>query len=86
CYDYMAGKATSPSRPLPRRQTQLYIVYGDKEWPAEREGLAKYRLVLEALRSKTFSVTIEDLPEEGHVPNGSLAKGLKRVFDGHQQP
>jgi predicted alpha/beta superfamily hydrolase len=86
CFDYMAGKATSPSRSLPRRRTQLYIVYGDKEWPALREGLAKYRPILEALRSKTFSVTIEDLPQEGHVPNGSLAKGLKHVFDGHKQP
>jgi predicted alpha/beta superfamily hydrolase len=86
CYDYMAGKATSPSRPLPRRHTQLYIVYGDREDPALREGMAKYRPILEALRSKTFSVTIEDLPEEGHVPNGSLAKGLKHVFDGYRQP
>jgi len=86
CHDYMAGKATSPSRPLPRRDTQLYIVYGDKEWPALREGLAKYRPTLEALRSKTFSVTIEDLPQEWHVPNGSLAKGLKHVFDGYRQP
>jgi predicted alpha/beta superfamily hydrolase len=87
CYDYMAGKATSPSRPLPRRLTQLYIVYGDKDPdPGLPEGLAKYRPILEALRSKTFSVTIEDLPEEGHVPNGSLAKGLKHVFDGRKQP
>jgi predicted alpha/beta superfamily hydrolase len=86
CYDYMAGKATSPSRPLPRRHTQLYIDYGDKEWPVLREGLAKYRPILEALRSKTFSVTIEDLPEESHVPDGSLAKGLKHVFDGYRQP
>ena len=86
CHDYMAGKATSPSRPLPRRHTQLYIIYGDKEWPGFRAGWAKYRPILEAVRSKTFSVTIEDLPEESHIPNGSLAKGLKHVFDGHQRP
>jgi predicted alpha/beta superfamily hydrolase len=86
CHDYMAGKATSPSRPLPRRHTQLYIVYGDREWPAMRAGLAKYRPILEALRSKTFSVTIEDLPLEPHVPDGSLARGLKHAFGGQQQP
>lgn len=86
CHDYMAGKATSPSRPLPRQHTQMYIVYGDREYPALREGMAKYRPILEALRSKTFSVTIEDLPQETHIPNGSLAKGLKHVFDGYRQP
>lgn len=87
CYDYMAGKARTPSRPLPRRHTQLYIVYGDKDFdPGTPEGLAKYRPILEALRSETFSVTIEELPEEGHVPNGSLAKGLKHVFGGQRQP
>ena len=79
-------EALFPARPLPRGHTQLYIVYGDKEWPALREGLAKYQPILEAFRSKTFSVTIEDLPQESHIPNGSLAKGLKHVFDGYQQP
>ncbi len=86
CHDYMAGKATSPSRPLPLGHTQLYIVYGDKDWPAFREGFAKYRPILEALRSTTFSVTIEDLPEEWHVPDRSLARGLKHVFEGYKQP
>ena len=85
-YDYMVAKATSTSRPLPRRHTQLHIVYGDKESPALREGLAKYRPVLEALKSDTLSITIRDLPEEGHVPIDGLAKGLKQVFDGYHYP
>jgi predicted alpha/beta superfamily hydrolase len=85
-YDYMAAKATSASRPLPRRLTQLHIVYGDKESHEMRDGLAKYRPLLEALRSDTLSITIEDLPQEMHVPNGSLSKGLKQVFDGYLYP
>ena len=37
-HDYMVAKATSTSRPLPRRLTQLHIVYGDKELPSIRGG------------------------------------------------
>ncbi len=85
-YDYMAAKATSAARPLPRRNTRLYVVYGDKELPDVREGLAKYRPLLEALRSDTLSITIEDLPQETHVPSNSLSKGLKQIFDGYLYP
>ena len=85
-YDYMAAKATSAARPLPRRNTRLYVVYGDKEDRDVREGLAKYRPLLEALRSDTLSMTIDDLPQETHVPSNSLSKGLKQIFDGYLYP
>jgi len=85
-YDYMAAKATSAARPRPRRNTGLYVIYGDKEMPDVREGLAKYRPLLEALRSDTLSITIEDLPQETHVPSNSLSKGLKQIFDGYLYP
>ena len=85
-YDYMAAKATSAARPLPRRNTRLYVVYGDKEEPDVREGLAKYRPLLEALRSDTLSIAIEDLPQEMHVPSNSLSKGLRQIFDGYLYP
>ena len=85
-YDYMAAKATRAARPRPRRDTRLYVVYGDKELPDVREGLAKYRPLLEALRSDILSVVIEDLPQEMHVPSNSLSKGLKHVFDGYLYP
>jgi len=85
-YDYMAAKATSAARPLPRRNTRLYVVYGDKEDRDVREGLAKYRPLLEALRSDTLSITVEDLPQEMHVPSNSLSKGLKQIFDGYLYP
>jgi len=85
-YDYMAAKATSAARPRPRRNTRLYVVYGDKELPDVREGLAKYRPLLEALRSDTLSITIEDLPQERHVPSNSLSKGLNQIFDGYRYP
>jgi hypothetical protein len=82
----MAAKATSAARPLPRRNTRLYVVYGDKEEPDVREGLAKYRPLLEALRSDTLSIAIEDLPQEMHVPSNSLSKGLRQIFDGYLYP
>jgi predicted alpha/beta superfamily hydrolase len=85
-YDYMAAKATSAPRPRPRRNTGLYVIYGDKELPDVREGLAKYRPLLEALRSDTLSMTIDDLPQEAHVPSNSLSKGLKQIFDGYLYP
>lgn len=85
-YDYMAAKATSAARLQPRRNTGLYVVYGDKEMPDIREGIAKYRPLLEALRSDTLSTTIEDLPQETHVPSNSLSKGLKQIFDGYLYP
>jgi uncharacterized protein len=85
-YDYMAAKTTSAARPRPRRNTGLYVIYGDKEMPDVREGLAKYRPLLEALRSDTLSITIEDLPQETHVPSNSLSKGLKQIFDGYLYP
>jgi predicted alpha/beta superfamily hydrolase len=85
-YDYMAAKATNAARPRPRRNTRLYVVYGDKESPELREGIAKYRPLLEALRSDTLSIAIEDLPQETHVPGNSLSKGLKQIFDGYLYP
>ena len=85
-YDYMAAKATSAARPRPRRNTMLYVVYGDQDMPDVREGLAKYRPLLEAVRSDTLSMAIEDLPQETHVPSNSLSKGLKRIFDGYLYP
>ena len=85
-YDYMAAKATSAARPRPRRNTMLYVVYGDQDMPDVREGLAKYRPLLEAVRSDTLSMAIEDLPQETHVPSNSLSKGLKQVFDGYRYP
>ena len=85
-YDYMAAKATNAARPRPRRNTRLYVVYGDKESPELREGIAKYRPLLEALRSDTLTITIEDLPQETHVPSNSLSRGLKQIFDGYLYP
>ena len=85
-YDYMAAKATNAARPRPRRNTRLYVVYGDKESPELREGIAKYRPLLEALRSDTLTITIEDLPQEMHVPSNSLSRGLKQIFDGYLYP
>jgi len=85
-YDYMAAKATNAARPRPRRNTRLYVVYGDKESPELREGIAKYRPLLEALRSETLTITIEDLPQETHVPSNSLSIGLKQIFDGYLYP
>lgn len=85
-YDYMAAKTTAAARPRPKRNTGLYVIYGDRDMPDVREGIEKYRPLLEALRSDTLSITIEDLPQEIHVPSGSLSKGLKQVFDGYLYP
>ena len=85
-YAYMAAKATSAARPQPRRNTGLYVIYGDRDMLDVREGLVKYRPLLEALRSDTLSITIEDLPQETHVPSNSLSKGLKQIFDGYRYP
>jgi uncharacterized protein len=64
----------------------LYVIYGDKEWTQVRDTLQAYIPLLESLTAKGLRLKTNYLPDEGHVPDRSLIKGLNVLFDGYSYP
>jgi uncharacterized protein len=85
-YDYMMKKVNETYESKAEMNKYLYIIYGDKEWSTVRDTLAKFLPVMEKLKNNNLKMKINYLPEESHVPQGSLFSGLKYIFEGYEYP
>jgi predicted alpha/beta superfamily hydrolase len=64
----------------------LYIIYGDKDFKEVPDALAVFLPQLEQLKSKGLRLNTKYLPEEEHVPLGSLQYGLLSMYEGYNYP
>lgn len=64
----------------------LYIIYGDIDFPQVTDTLAVYIPWLKKLEPKGLRLHTEYLPEDGHIPYGSLEFGLMAAYEGYSYP
>lgn len=64
----------------------FYIIYGDKDFKVVVDTLEVYLPLFEKLKQKGLRLQTKYLPEEGHVPVGSLQSGLMAMYEGYAYP
>jgi uncharacterized protein len=64
----------------------LYIIYGDIDFPQVTDTLAVYIPLLKELEPNGLRMHTEYLPEDGHIPYGSLEYGLMAAYEGYSYP
>lgn len=64
----------------------LYIIYGDIDFPQVTDTLAVFIPWLKELEPKGLRLHTEYLPEDGHIPYGSLEFGLMAAYEGYSYP
>jgi predicted alpha/beta superfamily hydrolase len=84
--EFMIGKARELLAKKVGFNKFLYIIYGDKDFKEVPDALAVFLPLLEELKAKGLRLQTKYLPEEGHVPLGSLQFGLLAMYDGYAYP
>jgi len=64
----------------------VYIIYGDIDYPEVTDTLTVFLPYMRALQQKGLRLKVEYLPEDGHVPFGSLQFGLMAMYNGYSYP
>ena len=64
----------------------FYIIYGDKDFKVVVDTLEVYLPLFKKLKQKGLRLQTKYIPEEGHVPVGSLQLGLLAMYEGYIYP
>ena len=64
----------------------VYIIWGDVDFPGITDTLAVFIPWLKEMEPRGLRLKTEYLPEDGHIPFGSLQFGLMTMYDGYSYP
>ena len=64
----------------------MYVIYGDVDFPEVTDTLAVFLPWLRELGQKGLRLKVDYLPEDGHIPYGSLQYGLMAMYEGYAYP
>ena len=75
---------------LAEKNTQVkkfvYIIWGDVDFPGITDTLAVFIPWLKEMEPRGLRLRTEYLPQDGHIPFGSLQFGLMTMYEGYSYP
>jgi uncharacterized protein len=86
CKDLMEIKFRTLNEQNIRLNKFLYVIHGGSDYPHVKNFLPAYLKLLKSLEKKGLKLKVKFVPDEGHVPYGSLHHGLFTLYDGYTYP